>query len=194
VTESTWIGLDRGDPDVAAAEHLATEIAETFGLTVSVACTHLVKAPFGHVAASLEVAGALSEAEQAALLGELAARRIAVSIDADDLQFAGPDEFISGALDSGAAHHDATSGRAFRFPGEVELRGRLSVDEILAESAVRRVEDLSGAIDQVTLVETRDHVRPQYLMGALTLLTTPRSDGCVQPFESPTPHECCGEH
>jgi hypothetical protein len=194
VSGGTWIGLDRGDADVAAAEHLAAEIIGTFGLAVSAACTHLIRAPYGHVAASLEVPRDLTDRERASLLAEAAAGRIAISIDSDDLEFAGPDDLLPGALDAGAAHHDATSGRAFRFAGEADLRGRMPVAELVARSAIERVEDLAGPVGAGTLVTTRDHVRPVYRGGMLVLLTTPRADGSVQPFESPTPHECCGDH
>jgi hypothetical protein len=194
VSGGTWIGLDRGDGDVAAAEHLAAEFAEANGLDVAAACTHLVRAPHGHVAASLAIEGELSAGARAALLAHAVAHEIAVSIDGDELEFAGPDAFLVGALDAGAAHHDATSGRAFRFPGERELRGRLKVVDLLARSAIDRVEDLTGPVVAETEVETRDHVRPVYRGGVLTLITTPRADGSVQPFESPTPHDCCGGH
>jgi len=194
VSGGTWIGLDRGDADVAAAEHLAAEIIGTFGLAVSAACTHLVGAPRGHVAVSLALDGGLAVDQAAALLAGAASLGVAVSVDGDRLAFGGPGEFIDGALEAAAAHHDGTSGRAFRYLGEAAARGRVRVDDLLARSAIDRVEGLAGSVDGATEIETRDHVRPAYRDGLLTLLTTPRADGSVQPFESPTPHECSGGH
>ena len=50
MTGSTWIGLDRGDRDLAAAEHLVADVAPALSGVASVACTHVVTRPFGHFA------------------------------------------------------------------------------------------------------------------------------------------------
>ena len=55
-----YFGLDRGDTDVAAAEHWVRELVA--GIDGVVACTHLVRVPTPHVAVSVVAAprGALA--------------------------------------------------------------------------------------------------------------------------------------
>jgi MFS family permease len=64
-------------------------------------------------------------------------------------------------------------------------------------SAIERVRVLGAERPEPapeTLVETRGFVRPQWLDGRLTLVTTPVGGGLVAPFEVPKPTPCCADH
>jgi hypothetical protein len=91
---------------------------------------------------------------------------------------------------------DATpGGRAVRFPGVEHLVGTLTVGEVLARSAIDRVEVLGGGTaDPQTLLDTDDHVRPVWRDGELVLTTTPAAGGRLVPFERRNPTPCCAAH
>jgi hypothetical protein len=91
---------------------------------------------------------------------------------------------------------DATpGGRAVRFPGADQLVGTLTVGEVLAHSAIDRVEVLGGeTADPQTLLDTDDHVRPIWHDGELVLTTTPAAGGRLVPFERRNPTPCCAAH
>ena len=194
MTGATWIGLDRGDRDLAAAEHLVADVAPALSGAASVACTHVVTDPFGHFAVSLEIPRELSGAEAMELAGTCLGARIAFSIDAEELAFGGPGDFQMGALLAAASHRDRTAGRAYGFPGAGALTGSVAVADVIASSAIDRVDALGHELDDATLVVTRDHVRPLFRDGELVLVVVPRADGTVQPFESATTHACGGDH
>ena len=85
--------------------------------------------------------------------------------------------------------------RAVVFPGVEALVGILTVDEVLAQSAIERVTLLGGGTpppDQP--VDTRDFVRPLWMDGTWTLVVQPAEGGRLVPFESPNPTPCCADH
>ena len=87
------------------------------------------------------------------------------------------------------------SGRAVRFPGVDALTGTLTVAEVLAASAIDRVEILGGGTaPPEAVLDTRDFVRPQWRDGALVLTVTPAAGGCYVPFETRHPTPCCAAH
>ncbi|WP_213454031.1 hypothetical protein [Rhizomonospora bruguierae] len=166
----TVLGISRGHATPAAAEHWVYDLVSPAGRGGVVACTHLVRAPHPHVAVSIEgLAGAPAEAGDPALAeaAELAA----------------------------AAHTARTGGRAVLYPGVELLVGTLTVADLLAASAIERVTVIGGppaAPDSP--VRTRDFVRPQWMDGRLTLVTTPVAGGGIAPFEVPNPTPCCADH
>jgi hypothetical protein len=91
---------------------------------------------------------------------------------------------------------DATpGGRAVRFPGVERLVGTLTVGEVLARSAIDRVEVLGGGTaDPQMLLDTDDHVRPVWHDGELVLTATPAAGGRLVPFERRNPTPCCAAH
>jgi hypothetical protein len=91
---------------------------------------------------------------------------------------------------------DATAGgRAVRFPGVEHLVGTLTVADVLARTAIDRVEVLGGgAARPETLLDTDDHVRPVWRDGELVLTTTPAAGGRLMPFERRHPTPCCATH
>jgi hypothetical protein len=72
----------------------------------------------------------------------------------------------------------------------------MTVSELLQISAIERVQVLGSPSSPSpdTLVETSDHVRPQWIDGALTLVTTPARHDRIAPFEVPNPTPCCADH
>lgn len=194
MTDPTWIGLDRGDTDLSAAEHLASEVGPELLAIASLACTHVISDPFGHYAVSLEIPRELATGEQEALIDRAARASCGLSIDDDRLVMAGEPDLQSGALLAAAQHRDRSAGRAFRYPGDDRMRGDLTVAAVMAGSAIERVEALGANAGPTSLVLTRDFVRPQLRDGALVLVVTPRGEDVFQPFESKNPHACCEDH
>ncbi|WP_250036002.1 hypothetical protein [Paractinoplanes maris] len=153
------LGVSLGHREVGAADHwiLSLEPAP------SLACTHLVKSPFPHVAISL----------------------VGSSFDGTPAE-------LRAAADEAAA---GRFGRAVVFPGSSELTGTLTVAEVLATTAIDRVEVLgSGVADAALKLDTRDFVRPQYRGGDLVLVTMPAVGGTLVPFETRDPTPCCADH
>jgi len=90
---------------------------------------------------------------------------------------------------------DREGARAVLFPGAENMIGELTVEEILASSAIARVEVLGGgAAEGSALVRTNDFVRPQWRDGELVLVTMPAAGDRLVPFETRNPTPCCAAH
>ena len=151
-------GVSLGHRELAEADHWIRSLDPAPVL----ACTHLVRDPFPHVAISLT--GATHETEPA----------------------------LRAAAEAAAT---GKFGRAVIFEGSDRLTGTLTVAEVLAISAIDRVEVLgSGPAPADAVLDTRDFVRPQFSAGELVLTTTPAAGGTLVPFESPDPTPCCANH
>ena len=85
--------------------------------------------------------------------------------------------------------------RQVLFEGAERLRGTIAVQAIVAGSAIDRVVILGGmaAVPEM-LVDTRDHVRPIWRDGVLTLVTQFGRGGVLVPFEPPNNRPCCEDH
>jgi len=155
------VGASLGHRELSEADHWILALAPAPML----ACTHLVREPFPHVAISL---------------------------------IGGPSELpdVQPALQAAAGLAAAgTVGRAVIFPGVENLVGILSVADVLALSAIEKIEVLGGEIpDPETLLETTDFVRPQFRAGQLILTAMPAAGGRLVPFETRTPTPCCAAH
>ncbi len=153
------VGVSHGHLEVSAAEHWIRSLRPVPVL----ACTHLVREPFRHVAISLTGAG----------------------------------RYVTGPSLAPAASAAAAdrSGRAVIFPGSAELTGTLTVGEVLARTAIDRVEVLGGGLaDEAATLDTRDFVRPQFRDGELVLTVLPAAGGVLVPFETRDPTPCCASH
>jgi hypothetical protein len=182
------VGLDAGSGSLREADHLVHDLVEQVGLPQgSVGCTHLIRSGARHVALSFSVAE-----DVARDLVALAEReRFGVALGATRL---GPAELAAGAAEAAAQH--GQSGRAVIFPGVAELTGTVTVGAMLADSAIDQVTVLAspdGPADG-DLVQTRDHVRPEWRDGLLTLTLTAVTNGVYAPFEVPNPTPCCADH
>ncbi|MFC6017718.1 hypothetical protein ACFP2T_16065 [Plantactinospora solaniradicis] len=172
ITAASMLGLSFGHRTDREAEHWLRQHVQPLGLPGLVACTHLTQVPYPHVAISLttdtDIPASLPSTEPG----------------------------YRDAADRAAAEHTARrSGRAVFFPGAERLVGTLTVNEVLAVSAIERVVQLGGLpVAPETLVDTRDFVRPQWRDGQLTLVTMPVAGGRLAPFEVPDPTPCCTDH
>jgi hypothetical protein len=172
-----YLGLDRGDATVVAAEHWLRALVDDLGRASGiVACTHLVRVPTPHVAVSLALPG--SVAATAATLP------------------APPAEYAEAARIARAEHEAGTGGRAVDFPGRAAMTGVMTVAELLAAGAVERVTVLGGGgpPDPEAEVDTKGYVRPLWMDGRLTLVTQPAAGGRLAPFEVANPQGCCADH
>lgn len=172
------VGVSLGHRTDQEAERWLHELLRPLDIADLVACTHLVREPYPHVAISLAVP--------------------ALSWPSPELLAVLPQpvpELVDAAEHVATEHRDRRSGRAFRYPGVDRLTGVRTVADLLASSAVDEVIVLGGApADPETLVQTRDFVRPQWRNGALALIVTPAGAGRVAPFEVPNPTPCCADH
>jgi hypothetical protein len=81
------------------------------------------------------------------------------------------------------------------FPGDTALVGVVTVAEVLALSAIDKVEVLgSGAAGPEDQINTHDFVRPQFRDGVLVLTVMPGAGGVLVPFETANPTPCCENH
>ncbi|SNT31100.1 hypothetical protein SAMN05421812_104410 [Asanoa hainanensis] len=165
------VGFDRADTDVRAAEHWFVELLGD-QLDRVVACTHLLRVPSPHVAFSIALPSG-------------------VEVDLPPV----PDGLAAAADLAREEHLSGQGGRAFAYPGRAALVGELTVAELLSRSAIERVTVMGGAPPKPdTLVHTRDHVRPMWMSGRLTLVTLPHTGGRIAPFEMPEEIPCCSLH
>ncbi|MFD4574501.1 hypothetical protein ACFWNK_08700 [Streptomyces sp. NPDC058417] len=162
---------DGGLRDLRAADHLLRTLAAELALRDDVfGCTHLVRGDRPRVAVSLAL-GSAAEADGV---------RARLAAEGYDLADGTPDAV----------------GRAVLFPGADRLRGTLTVGQVLEVSAVERVTVLgaSGQPAPTQMLLTRDHVRPLWEDGVLTLTAMPAVGGVLVPFEVPEPTPCCADH
>jgi hypothetical protein len=177
------VGVSLGHRELSEADHWILSLSPRPVL----ARTHLVSSPYRHVAISLNAAAGSAAAGSAAA-GSAAGSPDGLRVPASAVT---PAE-LSAAADAAAADQ---AGRAVLFPGWDALVGILTVEAVLASSAIDRVEVLGGGPASPSAeVDTRDFVRPIYRGGELVLVTTPAAGGRLVPFESPNPTPCCADH
>ena len=182
------LGVDAGSGSLREADHLLLDLVRWFGLPEAVTgCTHLIRTGRPHVAVSLSLPAETCAALDLAALPDgmsavLGAERRGTSAD-----------LLDGAGRAVTQH--GRTGRAVVFRGASRLTGTVTVREILDDSIIDRVTVLMGGDPTPDVrVETRDHVRPEWQNGRLTLLTMPAGNGLLAPYEVPDPTPCCSDH
>jgi hypothetical protein len=188
-----WIGLDGGERDRGQVEHDVLEIVGELAEQASFICTHVVRDPEAHYAGSLKLETHPAPRRLAALAAAAArAGYSAVAIgEGGEATRLGPDARWDGAAQVARLKAAGEEGRAIRFVGQAACGGVRSVREIVASSAVDRVEGLGSAVTPASLVDTCDFLRPLLRAGELVLVVTPLADGRFRPFEIASPHPCC---
>lgn len=83
------------------------------------------------------------------------------------------------------------SGRLVRFPGQSELGGALTPEEIASRSSITCVETVRGAIDPDDVVVIEGLVQPVLRDRESVLYVRPRGDGRFRPFELEVRYPCC---
>ena len=182
------IGLDAGSASRADIEHL---IVRAMGLLVEpvLACTHVVRTPAPHWAASIRSAGPPPTAAglSAALDGA------AVCVLAGGSCLAGPVTGREGAEQAAAELLAGRAGRVVVFDGQARLPDVVPVDDLSGLCAIDEVVGLAGTPVAGRLLHTRGFVRPELVDGRLVLLVRPYGDD-LAPFEVPDPTPCCAAH
>lgn len=187
-----WVGLDRGDADLAHLDHELLAVLED--LEAPLVCTHVVD---GHHAASARVRldGVLPAADRlAALARRFGGALVAVGAPGDPALELGDERFRAGARTAAAALRAGREGRAVRFPGQEALTGRLTVAEVPARSAIAELVAIGTVLEDDRVLDTRGYVRPLLSDGALRLTVVPAAAGTVIPHERPGRHDCGKDH
>ncbi|MFI1096002.1 hypothetical protein [Streptomyces sp. NPDC020917] len=193
------IGVDAGTASLREADHLVHRLAGGLGLPGgTTACTHLIRTAERR---GTTVSFALPDPDTALAawqrLGGLAHPEPDFGAVLGDLAY-GPAAPARSAAQGAAEHARRSSGRAVLYPGADRLTGTVVLAELLAVTAVDRVVVLGApdaeAPDPGTPVLTRDHVRPEWRKGLLTLVLVPAAGGTLAPFEVPNPTPCCADH
>ena len=103
------------------------------------------------------------------------------------------DAAVTTATGAAREHAERRAGRAVIYPGCARMTGVMRVEDVMQLSAIERVIMFDGSSPcgvrprADTKLDTRDHVRPQWSGGTLTLLVRPSASGHVVPFERPSP-------
>ncbi|WBQ05637.1 hypothetical protein [Kribbella sp. CA-293567] len=180
------IAVDADSADAVEAEHLLHGLLES-ATGPAVACTHVV--PGGHLALSITATGF----DQAALGHEVGSAIIRAG--AAEPEVAGPSRLIRGAYVAAVETALGTAGRLVVFPGQENARGTLTAADLRAHCGIDQVEGLGGlSIEDTTLVDTRDYVRPVRRDGQVVLLVQPAAGGVLIPFEVEHQLKCCSNH
>ncbi|WP_055752177.1 hypothetical protein [Frankia sp. AvcI1] len=101
----------------------------------------------------------------------------------------GPPELADGAAQAVADHAGRQGGRAVVYPGVGRLRGTVLVETVLGQTAVGRVVVPTGQAEprRSDLLRTRNHVRPVWRDGVLTLVAAAERGRVFTPSEVPHP-------
>jgi hypothetical protein len=82
-----------------------------------------------------------------------------------------------------------------RFPGAENARAVMTVAELQERCGIDQVEALGGLpVEDDTLVDTRDFIRPIRRDGQVVLLVQPAAGGVLIPFEVEHQQRCCADH
>jgi hypothetical protein len=188
------IAIDADSSDTAAADHLLYDLIDGLAQPV-VALTHLVPGDDRpHVAVSLT-----STADLADPVRELVAERnvgLAVTRPgASEPELAGPSRLVRGAYVAAVEAALGTTGRAVRWPGHEQAHGVLPAAELRTRCGIDQLEDIGGVpVEDGTLIDTRDFLRPVRRDGRLVLQVQPAAGNVLIPCELQHQQDCCADH
>jgi hypothetical protein len=188
-TVGVVLALDTPLTTLAETEHALLGLGRRVDLPpAALLCTHMVRDSQPHYAFSLAVS---DEACLTHVQTYFAAWDSAISHDRPSAS-SGYSEGLRLATGEAFAR---SGGRSVRFPGWAGIVGSPTVAEVLATTAIDRLEVLGGAAaNPADVLRSRDFVRPLWRHGELVLPVLPAGAGAVAPFEVPNPTPCCGEH
>jgi hypothetical protein len=82
-----------------------------------------------------------------------------------------------------------------RFPGSEYANGVMTALELRDRCGIDEVEALGGLlVEDDSLVDTRDFIRPIRRDGQVVLLVQPAAGGVLIPFEVEHQQKCCADH
>jgi hypothetical protein len=188
------IAIDADSKDTAAADHLLYELIDSVDQPV-VALTHLVSSDDRpHVAVSLTSAADLADPIRAVV----ADRNVGLAVTkagASEPELAGPSRLVRGAYVAAVEAALGTTGRVVRWPGQEQAHGVLPAAELCARCGIDQLEGIGGApVEDDTLVDTLDFLRPVRRDGRLVLQVQPDADNLLIPFELQHQQNCCADH
>ncbi|MGA5899237.1 hypothetical protein [Streptomyces venetus] len=195
----TVIGVDAELANLREADRLIHDLVHGLGLPPgTVACTHLIRSddrPATAVSLALPDVDAAESVWQQ--LTGLDRPELVAALGGREF---GPVEAARAAAPAAAEHAHRRGGRAVVYPGVDRLTGTVTVADLLGLTAIDRIAVLGQpaadgqGLDRAMPVLTRDHVRPEWQHGHLTLTLLPAAGGTLAPFEVPDPTPCCAEH
>jgi hypothetical protein len=181
------IAVDADSADAVEAEHVLHGLLESV-TGPAVACTHVV--PGGHLAVSISTQ---ANFDQKALTQDVGSAIIRTG--AAEPEVAGPSQLVRGAYVAAVETALGTAGRLVAFPGQENAHGTLTAAELRSHCGIDQVEALGGlAVEDTTLVDTRDFIRPIRRNGQVVLLVQPAAGGVLIPFEVEHQIKCCANH
>jgi hypothetical protein len=200
------ISVDADSRDTSEAEHLLHELLGPAGPLAPVAvgpvvaCTHVVAGgDRPHLAVSISTPESRPDSKVIDRFGKWASDRGAGSAisrpGASEPLLAGPSRLVRGAYVASVEAALGTAGRLARFPGQENARGILRASDLRKRCGIDLVEPLGGLpIDDDSLVDTLDFVRPIRRAGQVVLLVQPAAGGVLIPFEVEHQQKCCADH
>ncbi|GAA0960515.1 hypothetical protein GCM10009554_75710 [Kribbella koreensis] len=180
------IAVDADSADTVEAEHVLHGLLESATGPV-VACTHVVSG--GHLAVSIST----PSFDQTSLTQDVGSAVIRAG--AAEPEVAGPSQLVRGAYVAAVETALGTAGRLVAFPGQENARGTLTAAELVETCGIDQVEAIGGLpVDDSTLVDTRNYIRPIRRHGQIVLLVQPAAGGVLIPFEVEHQIKCCANH
>ncbi|WP_234534354.1 hypothetical protein [Streptomyces shenzhenensis] len=193
------IGVDAGTATPREADHLIHELRDRLTLPAGTfACTHLFRTGERRgatISLTLPARDAATRAGTDTVWQELLTTLPAGTGLVLGERSHGPAEAVGTARQAAAA--PPSTGRAVLYPGVEQLTGTVTVADVLDRTAVEHLVVLgapAGELPGTTRVWTRNHVRPEWRAGTLTLTLVPAAGGLLAPFEVPNPTPCCADH
>jgi hypothetical protein len=188
------VAVDADSADTAAADHLLYALIDAVDQPV-VALTHMVSGgDRPHVAVSLTSTADLADPIRAAVADSnygLAVTRPGAS----GPELAGPSRLVRGAYVAAVEAALGTTGRVVRWPGHEQAHGVLPAVELRTRCGIDHVEGIGGVpVDDATLIDTRDFLRPIRRDGRLILQVQPAAGDLLIPFELQHQQKCCADH
>jgi hypothetical protein len=188
------IAIDADSSDTAAADHLLYELIDAVDQPV-VALTHLVSGDDRpHVAVSLTSAADLADPIRTIV----ADRNVGLAITrpgASEPELAGPSRLVRGAYVAAVEAALGTTGRVVHWPGHEQAHGVLPAAELRTRCGIDQLEGIGGvSVEDDTLVDTLDFLRPVRRDGRLVLQVQPAAGNLLIPFELQHQQSCCTDH
>ncbi|WP_112245260.1 hypothetical protein [Kribbella monticola] len=194
------IAIDAASRNTTEAEHLFHELLGPAPGPV-IASTHTISTPnHPHLAISLTIpaTGSAGLGVVDRVRGWLGERAVGAAITwsgASEPELSGPSQLVRGAYAAAVESALGTAGRLVRFPGSEHVRGAMTALQLRDLCGIDHIEALGGLpVDDDTVIDTLDFIRPIRRDGRVVLLVQPAAGGALIPFEVEHQQKCCADH